>query len=350
MLPSSGVSAPGQFVPAAYAATAVFLWGASDFSGGLGSRRANAFTLTAFSHVCAFALMMVIALAVPGEFPSRTSILWALAAGAVGGFSLAIFYRALAAGQMGVTAPIAALLGAAIPTLVDIAMEGAPSRWSIAGFVLAILAIWLITRPEPMTEPMTGAMTGAMTEPMTGASTGASAGSSARSAAEASSRVRSESTFSDPDEASDPTRAASPLSASDRPAGIGMAALAGVGFAGFYLCIHQASGSPVWVAAISRVGSFTATAIAVVATRAPLAMDRPRAALGALAGCLDITASALFIYASQRGRLDQAVVITSLYPAVTVLLARLVLKEHFSRWRFLGLLAALAAVPLIAAG
>jgi drug/metabolite transporter (DMT)-like permease len=302
VLPSSGVFAPGQFVPAAYAVTAVFLWGASDFSGGLGSRRANAFTLTAFSHVCAFALMIVIALAVHGEFPSRTSILWALVAGAVGGFSLAIFYRALAAGQMGVTAPIAALLGAAIPTLVDIAMEGAPSRWSIAGFVLAILAIWLITRPEPVTE------------------------------------------------ASELARASSPLNASDRPAGIGMAALAGVGFAGFYLCIHQASGSPVWVAAISRVGSFTATAIAVVATRAPLAMDRPRVALGALAGCLDITASAFFIYASQRGRLDQAVVITSLYPAVTVLLARLVLKEHFTRWRFLGLLAALAAVPLIAAG
>ena len=88
----------------------------------------------------------------------------------------------------------------------------------------------------------------------------------------------------------------------------------------------------------------------MVATRAPLAMDRPRAALGALAGCLDIAASALFICASQRGRLDEAVVITSLYPAVTVLLARLVLKEHFSRWRFLGLVAALAAVPLIAAG
>jgi drug/metabolite transporter (DMT)-like permease len=68
------------------------------------------------------------------------------------------------------------------------------------------------------------------------------------------------------------------------------------------------------------------------------------------AGFLDVTASALFIFASQRGRLDEAVVITSLYPAVTVLLARLVLKEHFSRWKFIGLLAALAAVPMIAAG
>ena len=68
------------------------------------------------------------------------------------------------------------------------------------------------------------------------------------------------------------------------------------------------------------------------------------------AGCFDITASALFIFASQHGRLDEAVVITSLYPAVTVLLARTLLKEHFSRWKFVGLLAALAAVPLISAG
>jgi drug/metabolite transporter (DMT)-like permease len=292
VLISSGVLSPTQVAPTAYTVTAVFLWGASDFAGGYGSRRANAFVLTAFSHVCAFALMFSVALAVPGVFPSRASILWALAAGAVGGFSLAIFYRALASGQMGITAPIAALLGAAIPTLADIAMEGAPSRWSIGGFVLAILAIWLITRPETSNGE----------------------------------------------------------NGSGRPEGVGMAALAGVGFAGFYLCIHQASGGALWIATFSRVGSFTATAVAVVATRAPLAMDRPRAALGMVAGCFDITASALFIYASQRGRLDEAVVVTSLYPAVTVLLARIFLKEHFSRWKFVGLLAALAAVPLIAAG
>ena len=129
-----------------------------------------------------------------------------------------------------------------------------------------------------------------------------------------------------------------------------MAALAGVGFAGFYICIHQASGSPSWLAAISRIGSFTATSVAVAATRAPLRLDRPRILLGILAGSLDITASALFVYASQHGRLDEAVVITSLYPSVTVVLARVILKEHFSRWKFVGLLAALAAVPLISAG
>ena len=286
------MSATIQLAPAAYSVTAVFLWGAADFAGGYGSRRANAFVLTAFSHLCAFVLMFAIALGQHGAFPSRISIVWALIAGTSGGFSLAIFYRALATGQMGVTAPIAALVGAAIPILVDVALEGTPSRWMIAGFVVAIFAIWLITRPEPSDKK----------------------------------------------------------DSSGLPAGVGMAALAGVGFAGFYLCIHQATGSPLWIAAIGRIGSFTATAIAVVATRAPLALDRPRATLGMLAGFLDISASALFIFASQRGRLDEAVVLTSLYPAVTVLLARLVLKEHFSRWKFIGLLAALAAVPMIASG
>lgn len=292
MVLSSGVFFPTQFAPTACSVGAVFLWGASDFAGGYGSRRANAFVLTAFSHVCAFALMLGIALGGRGSLPNLASIVWALIAGSVGGFALAIFYGALASGQMGLTAPIAALLGAAIPTLADVAIEGAPSPWSLAGFGLAILAIWLITRPEPEIQN---------------------------------------------DE-------------SGHPKGVVRAALAGVGFAGFYLCIHQASGSAPWIAAASRIGSFTSTAIAVAVIRAPLKLDRPALRFGMIAGFFDVTASALFIYANQRGRLDDAVVITSLYPAVTVLLARLVLKEHFSRWKFIGLLAALAAVPLIAAG
>jgi drug/metabolite transporter (DMT)-like permease len=292
MLPSSRVPSAAQLAAPASAVLAVFIWGASDFSGGFASRRGNAFVITAFSHLCAFVLMFAIAMAQHGAFPSRISIYWALAAGSIGGFALAIFYRALAAGQMGLTAPIAALLGAAIPTLADLGMEGAPSRWMISGFALAIVAIWLITRPER-------------------------------------------------------TEASNSL---DHPKGVAMAALAGVGFAGFYVCIHQAHGSPTWLATISRVGSFMTTSIAVLVMRPKLALPRSSLLFAMIAGCLDITGTVLFIFASQHGRLDEAVVITSLYPAVTVLLARIVLKEHFSRWKFVGLLAALAAVPLISAG
>jgi len=292
VVPSSGVHSPAQLGPVSCSVIAVFLWGASDFAGGCGSRRADAFVVTAFSFLCALTAMLAFALATHGVFPDRVSMVWALVAGAVGGFSLALFYRALATGLMGLSAPIGALLGAAIPTLVDIALEGAPGRWSIGGFALAMVAIWLITRPE----------------------------------------------------------AAVGNDAAGHPKGVALAALSGVGFAGFYLCIHQAAGSPIWIAAISRVGALFATVAAIAAFRSPVALDRSAAALAAVAGVCDVVASALFISASQHGRLDEAVVITSLYPAVTVLLARVVLKEHFSRWKFVGLLAALAAVPLITAG
>ena len=80
-----------------------------------------------------------------------------------------------------------------------------------------------------------------------------------------------------------------------------------------------------------------------------ISLDLRSAAIAIIAGCLDVSGSALFIRASQIGRLDVSVVISSLYPAITVLLARLVLHEHFSRWRTIGMLAALAAVPMIAA-
>jgi drug/metabolite transporter (DMT)-like permease len=289
-----------SFPAALFSVLAFMVWGAGDFAGGCGSRRANAFVLTAFSHICAFMVMLAAALLWPGPFPDGVSIAWALAAGVIGGVGLAIFYGALASGQMGLTAPISAMLGAGIPTLIDIALEGAPSRWSVAGFALAIVAIWLITRPES--------------------------------------------------KASD--------GAAGRPKGVAMAALAGVGFAGFYLCIHragihQAGGatvSPLWVVVIARVGSFAATSAVVMATRVPIKLDAASASLGVMAGICDISANVLFVYASRRGRMDEAVVITSLYPAVTVLLARMFLKEHFSRWRAVGILAALAAVPLIAAG
>jgi drug/metabolite transporter (DMT)-like permease len=321
MLPSTLMSAAPQFAPAACSLAAVFIWGTSDFTGGYASRRANAFVFTAFSHLCALVLMVVLALAQHAPFPSRTSILWALLAGGIGGFSLAIFYRALAEGKMGLTAPIAALLGAAIPTLADIAIEGAPHAWTFAGFALAIVAIWLITRAEPVRKP-------------------------------------------EPDDKLNvwgrallpvPTRPCDQIDDEEKtgavPKGVAVAALAGVGFAAFYLCIRQAgAGSPLWIAAVSRLASFIVTAVAVIATRAPIRLDLPGAAMAAVAGSFDITGSALFIFASQHGRLDEAVVISSLYPAVTVILARLVLKEHFSRWRFIGLLAALAAVPMIAGG
>jgi drug/metabolite transporter (DMT)-like permease len=271
--------------PTIFSLTAVFSWGTSDFLGGYAARRANAFLLTAIAHLSGLVLMAALALATHAPFPSGTALAWALVAGLSGGGALAIFYRALAAGRMGLTAPVAAVLGAAIPTVFGIFHEGLPQIAQVSGFVLAAVGIWLISRTED-------------------------------------------------DSSTD---------------GIGMAALAGIGFAGFYLCVKQTGDSSAfWVAAVSKVASFALTGLIVVIGRSAREIDGRGIGFGVVAGCLDAIGSVLFIRASQTGRLDAAVVLSSLYPAITVLLARIVLKEHFTRWKALGMVAALLAVPMIA--
>ncbi|MBZ5720661.1 MAG: DMT family transporter [Acidobacteriia bacterium] len=274
-----------QFVPTAFSLIAVFCWGTSDFLGGYASKRSDSFLVTLLSHVGGFVLMITLVLASHAVLPSRTSQLWAVAAGALGGIGLALFYRALASGRMGLAAPVAAVLGAAIPTTFGIVVEGFPGAMPVAGFVLAGLGIWLISRPD--------------------------------------SRTGSE--------------------------GLGLAFLAGLGFAGFFLCINQTGvASAVWSAAISRFASLVLVGFIVLVRGGVPRVRRMDAILGIFAGFLDSTGTLVFIRADQTGRLDAAVVLTSLYPAVTVLLARFLLKEHFTRWKAVGIAAALLAVPLIA--
>jgi uncharacterized membrane protein len=115
-----------QSIAAAYSLSAVGVWGASDFLGGVGARRANAFLFTAIVHISGMVVVGALALMTNAAFPGNSSLLWSLMAGAVGGIALALFYRSLASGNMGLVAPVAAVLGAAIPTIVTAFAEGFP--------------------------------------------------------------------------------------------------------------------------------------------------------------------------------------------------------------------------------
>jgi drug/metabolite transporter (DMT)-like permease len=263
------------------------LWGSSDFIGGYATRRANAFLFTSVVNIGGLILVGGLASASRAPFPSRHIVVWALAGGASAGASLALFYRALSSSRMGLSAPVAAVLSAAIPALVAMITQGLPGKIAILGFALAVVGLWLITRTE----------------------------------------------------------------AGTTPEGIELAILAGIGFAGFYLCVHQAGeGSAFWIATLTRSTSLVVTALIVIAQRSFRDITAAGLGWGVLTGCIDSLGTVLFVRATQTGRLDEAVVLSSLYPAITVLLARLILKEHFTRWRFVGLLAALAAVPMIASG
>lgn len=195
---------------------------------------------------------------------------------------------------MGIVAPVSAVLGAALATVVAAATDGVPSNRHLIGFVLAGVGVWLISRTED-------------------------------SVVEGRERK------------------------GGRPQGLGFAILSGSCFAGFFFCIHRAGqGSALWIAVCSRFASFVVTLAIVLVGRQFRVIARPVVAIAIAAGILEITGSVVFVRASQIGRLDATVVLSSLYPAVTVILARIFLKEHFSRARTIGMLAALAAVPMIA--
>ena len=140
--------AQNHFAPAAYSLAAVLAWGTSDFFGGYASRRANVFLFTTLVNVGGLLMMTSLVLSTHPPFPSGRAAAWVLAGGIAGGAALAIFYRALSSGRMGVTAPVAAVLSAAIPTLVSMFAEGPPGATRVLGFLFAIAGLWLITRSE----------------------------------------------------------------------------------------------------------------------------------------------------------------------------------------------------------
>jgi len=274
-----------NLVSAGFGIGAILVWGSADFLGGLTARRADAMVVTALSHFGGMILMTALAVGAHAAFPERNGILWALGAGASGGVALAFFYRSLGSGTMGLNAPVAAVLGGSIPVLVTFATQGLPHPVQIAGFVLAGLGIWFISQPDHLTGP---------------------------------------------------------------PEGLGLAVLAGLGFAGFFLCVKQTGGSSAaWSAALAKICSFVLVGALVLVRHVGGMTERGGAWVGLAAGLLDATGTYLFIRAAQTGRLDVAVVLASLYPATTVLLARIFLKERFTSRRAFGMAAAIMAMPLI---
>jgi drug/metabolite transporter (DMT)-like permease len=278
---------PDQLAVPALSLLAALTWGAGDFSGGIAARRADIFGVVAFAHAAGLAVMLGLASLWHEPWPGSHEFLWASAAGLSNGIAIAAFYRALAISKMGITAPIAAVITAMLPVVVASAREGLPRSFQIAGFVLAMLAIWLIAKPE---------------------------------------------------------------NSDGRPRGIGLAILAGLGFSGYLVLIRYGGSTSAFMpVALARLSSLLLMFIIIMCNRRPwLPSPRPMG-IAITAGVFDAIGGGFFLLAAQRGRLDVAAVLSSLYPASTVLLARIFLKEQLTVLQKIGITGALLAVPLIAA-
>jgi drug/metabolite transporter (DMT)-like permease len=269
-------------------------WGLSDFIGGMQSRRHAVLAVMVLSQGLALALLAVTALAGAPTEHDGVATAYAAGGGAVGICALGAFYRALSIGTMSVVAPISAT-GTAIPVIVGLAQGERPSALQVTGIALAALGVVLAGREVP------------------------AAGKDERRGGRAA---------------------------------VALALLAAIGFGSFFACVDRAeeSADVTWVLLSARTPAVALLLAAALLTRPALPRDRGSFAALAAIGVFDLGANALFVVAAGEGLLSVVGTLGSLYPAVTVILARYVLDERLSRAQSAGVVAALAGVVAMAAG
>jgi drug/metabolite transporter (DMT)-like permease len=260
-------------------------WGGGDFSGGVASKRSSVFRVVAGAHFVGLLSMLLMAWLTGEPIPPPADLLWGVFAGVSGAFGIAALYKALAVGRMGVIAPVASVVTGIFPVLFSIRTEGLPDRIQMLGFALALMSIWLVARPNEFV---------------------------------------------------------------DSQRGLGLAVFAGLMFGLFLVGGKQSGHHGVFWPLVAARSVSTALMLVIVAF-APRDRQLLRPALWPVvfSGLLDSAGNALFIAATRHGRLDVSAILSSLYPASTVILARVLLKEKISPVQGAGIVGALAAVALI---
>jgi drug/metabolite transporter (DMT)-like permease len=287
-----------------FALAAAALFGGADFLGGVASRRARAASVLLISTPVGVVVILAAALLTGAPFQAG-GLGWALAAGAVGGAGMIILYGGLAAGPMSVVAPVSALASTVVPVGAALAMGERASAAVYAGAALCLVAIVLVSMEG-------GRDSGA--QPVTGRDPGV-----------ARFRVAAR--------------------------GLGYGAASGLAFGVFFLFIRNAGTAGVlWPVCLAR----TAGTVVILAAAAWLGTRPPGLGAGrwvllaaAGAGVLDSTANVCYLLAARAGLFGIAVVITSLYPGITVLLARVTLGERMRAVQRAGLILAAAGVAMV---
>ena len=284
------------------------LYGAADFLGGLASRRTNTTAIVCASQGTGMVLLALMLPFLPGASPSGADLFWGGAAGLAGGIGVALLYRALAVGTMAVVAPTTAVCAVMIPVVTGAFFGERLAPLTMIGIALAIVAIVLMSQQRPALAP-----------------------SHPRILAPSHPR----------------TVASSHLV----PPGVGLALTSGVAIGLFFLALARTEANAgMWPLLAARAVSVSLFGVMALVTARPLRMAAPVARMAVAGGALDMLANALYLLATRYGTLSVVVTLTSLYPASTVLLARVVVGERLNSWQVAGVACALAAIALIVSG
>jgi drug/metabolite transporter (DMT)-like permease len=292
------------------------LYGAADFVGGLTSRRADTIAVVLVAQFAGLLSLALLVPLLPAVTPTAQDLAWGAAAGLCGSVGVALLYRGLAIGTMAIVAPTTAVCAVTLPVVYGYARGDALSTLAIAGILLALVSIVLVAQ-ESRREPLPVA------------------------------RVA---TNDDLDGETDPAAPVSSVRAR-MPPGLGLAFVSGIAVGGFYLALsHARPDAGMWPLLVARAASVTLLGgIAVLGGRS-LRMPASATAMAVAAGIVDMVANGLYLAATWSGMLSVIVTLSSLYPASTVLLARLVLGERLNTVQTVGVVCALIAVVLIVQG
>ncbi len=267
-------------------------YGVSDFLGGLFSKRSGPWQTAVVGQTSSTVCTVAVALFIAGD-PVGTDWVWGVVGGAGSGVGAAFLYRGLAGGRMSVVAPLSAVVCALLPVAVGLVTGDRPSALALAGIVVAFPAIALVSRVVEED-----------------------------AAAQAAHR-----------------------------GGVVDGVLAGLGFGVLFVALGQVrDDAGLWPLAVAQGAAALVVVLLAVALREAW-VPRDRLAWRAVVmGPLGATATTAFLLATREGLLSVVSVISSLYPATTVLLATLVLKERIQAWQGVGLALAATAVTLVALG
>lgn len=266
---------------------AAFCWGTADFSGGSATKRNGVLVVAIVSQTIGILFLIASALAFSESLPSIKDMLWGASAGLAGGMGLLALYHALSVEKMGIVAPVTAVMSALVPVTFGMITEGLPAKGQLIGFLFAFIGVWLISRDND------------------------------------SSKIELQK--------------------------LRLPFIAGTGFGLFMILIDQVQTDgifwPLVGARMATIPTFIIVAYFMKKIEIPGIRYLP---LIVLAGILDTGGNIFYVLAAKTGRLDIAAILTSMYPAITVLLAWVLLKERLKKRQWAGVLAVMAAVVLIA--
>jgi len=301
-------------------------YGGSDFAAGLAARQASVVRVTVLAEVTSAALLLCVVPFISSQTPSLTSVLWGIVAGASGVTGAMALYLGFRHAAFSVASSVSAVATAAFSVLAGLALGEQPGALSLAGIALALPAIVAVSTParQPTTAVATPARRGQ--GPVTKERGLEPAGGS---------------------------RGVAPpglQSTGRHAAGVGLGLAAGAGFGMFFIGLNEAgSVSDLWPIVISQIAAMVTVACVALATRDLRLPPTGARQLSVLTGVMGATGTTMFFLSTHHGLLAVTAVITSLYPALTILLARVVSGERLTALRIIGLSLAAASVALIAA-